>query len=300
MVRVVLGALSMVFLLSIASAYGQTAAEWNVTQAPFKIYGNTYFVGVRGLSAILITSPEGHILIDGALPQSAEKIAASIRTLGFKIEDVRLILNSHVHFDHAGGLAELQRLSGASVKASESSAKVLRAGKSGPDDPQYGELPPIARIEQVDVVRDGETLHVGSLAVTAHYTPGHTPGGTSWTWTACEQSRCLNLVYADSLMPVAADNFLFTRSTANPHAVADFEKAFTTLNALPCDVLLTPHPDASDLWTRLAARDGTAASGKPAKPDALVDNNACRRLVGAMRQRLAKRLADERAKSPAK
>ena len=96
-------------------------AARNATQAPFRIYGNTYYVGVRGLSSILITSDQGHILIDGDLPESVPKISASIRSLGFRLEDVKLILNSHVHFDHAGGIAELQKLSGAEVAASAAS-----------------------------------------------------------------------------------------------------------------------------------------------------------------------------------
>ena len=108
---------------------------WNVTQEPFRVYGNTYFVGVRGLSSILITSEDGHVLIDGALPESASKIAASIRALGFRIEDVKLIVNSHAHFDHAGGIAELRRLSGAKVAATGWSARVLRSGRSTPGDP---------------------------------------------------------------------------------------------------------------------------------------------------------------------
>jgi len=151
-------------------------AARNATQAPFRIYGNTYYVGVRGLSAILITSDQGHILVDGDLPESVPKIAASIRSLGFRLEDVKLILNSHVHFDHAGGIAGLQKLSGAEVAASAASAKVLKSGRSGPDDPQFGQLPAIARVARVRVIDDGETLRVGPLEVIAHLTPGHTSG----------------------------------------------------------------------------------------------------------------------------
>src|SRR6202453_5410206 len=121
-------------------------AEWNVPQAPFRIYGNTYYVGPHGLSSILVVSDAGLVLIDGALPESAPQIVANIRTLGFRIEDVKLILNSHVHFDHAGGIAELQRLSGARVAASKWSAAVMAQDAIGHEDPQFGSLPPIARI----------------------------------------------------------------------------------------------------------------------------------------------------------
>ena len=185
--------------------------EWNEAQPAFQVFGNTYYVGTHGLSSILVTSEGGHILIDGALPESAPLIGAGIRSLGFRIEDVKFIVNSHAHFDHAGGIAELQRLSGARVAASEWTADVMNKGALPRDDPQFGTIAPIARVARVETIKDGETLSAGAVTVTAHLTPGHTPGGTSWTWRSCENGRCLNLVYADSLTPVSADGFLFTR-----------------------------------------------------------------------------------------
>jgi len=265
-------------------------AEWNTTQVPFRVYGNTYYVGVRGLSSILIASDQGHILIDGDLPESAPKIAASIRALGFRLEDVKLILNSHVHFDHAGGIAELQKLSGAEVAASVSSARVLTSGRSGPDDPQFGQLRAIPRVNGVQVIKDGETLHIGPLEVTAHLTPGHTAGGTSWSWQSCEQQRCLNIAYVDSLTPVSSDTFLFTHNTTYPNVLKDFEHSFATVSALPCDILLTPHPDASGLWSRLERR------GR-GETDALVDTGACRNLADSARARLEERVAKEASAS---
>lgn len=286
------GPLLWVFLLVCAmpARADPSCAEctaWNETQKPFRIYGNTYYVGVRGLSAILITSGRGHVLIDGDLPESAPKIVAGIRELGFRVADVKLILNSHVHFDHAGGIAQLQQLSGAVVAASESSARVLTQGHAGADDPQSGSLPGIAAVAHVRVIKDGEVLRVGPLRLTAHLTPGHTPGGTTWTWRSCEGERCLSLVYADSLTAVSANGFLFTRSVTYPHVLQDFAASFRTLESLPCDILLTPHPEASDLWTRLAARDHGD------KPDALIDAGACRRLAATARERLESRVALE-------
>lgn len=262
-------------------------AAWNETQKPFRIYGNTYYVGVRGLSSILITSDRGHVLIDGDLAESAPKIAASVRELGFRIQDVKLILNSHVHFDHAGGIAELQRLSGAAVAASPSSAKSLKEGHSGPDDPQFGSTRGIESVTQVTIVKDGETLRVGPLELTAHLTAGHTPGGTTWTWKSCQNERCLNIVYADSLTPVSAGGFLFTRSTTYPNVLKDFENSFSTLDTLPCDILLTPHPDASDLRARLEKHD------RGGGVDAFVDATACRRLADGAREQLKARVAAE-------
>jgi len=152
------------------------------------------------------------------------------------------------------------------------------------DDPQFGTLAPIARVARIETIRDGETLSAGAAAVTAHFTPGHTPGGTSWTWRSCESGRCLNLVYADSLTPVSADGFLFTRRKAYPHA-DDFERSFSFLESTPCDILVTPHPEASNLWQHLEQRDF--------RPDALIDPTACRVLAETSREQLRKRLATE-------
>jgi metallo-beta-lactamase class B len=261
--------------------------EWNMPQQPFRVYGNTYYVGTHGLASVLVTSPAGHVLIDGALPESVPQIAANIRALGFRVEDIKLIVNSHVHFDHAGGIAELQKLSGARVAGSAWTADVMTRGAVPRDDPQFGVIVPIARIAHVETFKDGETLRAGAVAVTAHLTPGHTPGGTSWSWRSCEASRCLNMVYADSLTPVSADGFLFTRSKEYPRAVQDFERSYAFLDSTPCDMLITPHPDVSNLWQRLARRDSA--------PDALIDATACRALADVSRERLKKRLATEGA-----
>jgi metallo-beta-lactamase class B len=234
--------------------------EWNQPGKPERIYGNTHNVGPAGLSSILITSEQGHVLIDGALPESAPMIAANIRTLGFRVEDVKLILNSHAHFDHAGGIAELQKLSGATVAASPWSARVLESGTSPRGDPQFGSLPTMPKIAKVRVIRDGEILRIGPLALTAHFTPGHTPGGTSWSWSACEPEKCRNMVYADSLSPVSADGFRFTASTDYPNAISDFETSYRTFESLPCDMLLTPHPQIARTITTSPACAAFAAS----------------------------------------
>lgn len=259
-------------------------AAWNKPHPAFQIYGDTYYVGTDGLSSILITSQEGHVLIDGALPESAPLIVSNIRSLGFRIDDVRLIVNSHAHFDHAGGIAELQRLSGARVAASPWTADVMQKGAVARDDPQFGILAPIARVARIETISDGETLSVGSIAVTAHFTPGHTPGGTSWTWRSCQGGRCLNLIYADSLTPVSADGFLFSCRKAHPPS-EDFERSFSFLESARCDILLTPHPEVSNLWQRLEQRQF--------RPDALVDPSACRDLAERSREQLRKRLATE-------
>jgi metallo-beta-lactamase class B len=162
----------------------------------------------------------------------------------------------------------------------------MKTGAPPKDDPQYGILLPIPAVPNAGIVKDGETLTAGGVKVTAHFTPGHTPGGTSWTWQSCEKGRCLNMVYADSVSAVSADDYLFTKSS--PHIREDFEKSFTFLNQTPCDILITPHPEASDLWQHLKARS--------TNPDALVDANACKTLATGAREKLKQRLESERGK----
>ena len=282
-----------------ASAAGQTAApasscdscpEWNKPQQPFRVYGNTYYVGPHGLTSILITSKAGHVLLDGALPESVPQVVANIRSLGFRVEDVKLIVNSHVHFDHGGGIAELQRLSGAQVAASPWSAEVLTKSGVGKGDPQFGSIPPVALVPRAETLRDGQTLRVGDIKLTAHFTPGHTPGGTSWTWKTCEGGRCLSLVYSDSMTPVSSDGFRFSDSREYPTAVRDFEKSFAFLRSTPCDILLTSHPDASGLWQRLEGRQ------KGVRPDPVVSPNACKELAGRASEQLRRRLESEKGR----
>jgi metallo-beta-lactamase class B len=261
--------------------------EWNLPLAPFRVYGNTWYVGTAGLGAILITSDKGHVLIDGGLPQSAPLIAANIRAAGFRLEDVQLILNSHTHYDHAGGIAALQRASGARVGASPAARRALEQGGPTEDDPQYAfghEHNDYAPVKNVFSVGDGETLRVGSLAITPHYTPGHTPGGTTWTWESCEADRCLNLVYADSLNSVSAPAFKFS---ADPARVAQFEKSMSRVEGLACDILLAPHPVFIALEPKLAAWKANPSVNP------FIGDDACRSYANGARQRLKQRLADE-------
>ena len=155
---------------------------WNKPREPFRVFANTYYVGTDGLSALLIAGDAGHVLLDGGLTQSAPLIDASIRKLGFRTEDIKLIVVSHGHFDHAGGVAALQRASGAVVAASESTAEALGRGENTPDDPQFGfgrafnGFPTVAKVR---VAADGEVLKVGRLALTVHLIPGHAPGSAA-------------------------------------------------------------------------------------------------------------------------
>ena len=263
-------------------------AEWNQPRAPFHVYGNTWFVGTAGLGSILITSPAGHILIDGGLPQSAPLIAANIEKAGFHLQDVKLILNTHTHYDHAGGIAALVRASHAAVAASPASKLALERGGPMEDDPQFAFGPEhnnFPAVKSVRAIKDGETLQVGKLAVTAHFTPGHTPGGTTWTWRECEGSRCLDVVYADSLNSVSAPEFKFSAGTV----ATTLEHSIAVVEQLPCDLLLAAHPSFVDLDAKMA-RWKTNPAVNP-----LIDSGACKAYAAGARERLAQRITEEKS-----
>lgn len=258
-------------------------AEWNEPTPPVHLFGGTYWVGTRGLGAILIASPEGHVLIDGGLPNSAPLILDNIRALGFDPADVKVLLNSHAHYDHAGGFAALQRATGAPVAVRAPSVEVVRTGRTGADDPQHQVAFDMPAVEHVRVVDEREPLRVGSIVVTPLATAGHTPGGTSWTWRSCEGEHCLVFVYADSQTPISDDDFHYSEGARYPTAVEDFERGHALLEAAACDILLTPHPGGSAMWERIGVG-----------MDGLVDAGACRRYVERSRRQLADRLRRER------
>lgn len=265
-------------------------AGWDDPATPRRLYGNTWFVGTCGISALLVTSPEGHILIDGATPKSGERIVANIRALGFKPEDVRAIVFSHEHFDHIGGLAALQAATGAPVLARAPAVQTLERGASDRSDPQMLVLEPFPAVAKVRTIADDEVVKVGPLRLQAVATPGHTAGGTSWTWRSCEGDACRQMVYADSVSAISDDAYRYSDEAAHPGVVARFRDSLALISALDCDILITPHPSASHLW----ARTGPGAS------EPLVDEGACRAYAKGGTERLDKRLADEAAAPAAK
>ena len=267
-------------------SFAKARVGWNAPQKPFRIYGNTWYVGPHGLSAILVDTGKGLALFDGDLPESAPQIEAHLRELGFRVRDIKWIFNSHAHADHAGGIAALQRASGAQVLASAKGAKELEAGGAWPADPQYGFGLTYPPVKHVRMVRDGEILRLGDVAITAHYTPGHTPGSASWTWKSCEAGRCLRIAYVDSLTALAAPGYRFND---HPRYVAAFRRSIATAAALPCDILLTPHPGASDFWERIARRKS------PDDVAPLIDGGGCRAYAVEAGKALDAQLAREGA-----
>lgn len=263
---------------------------WNGPREPFRVFGNTYFVGMAGVSSVLIASEDGLILLDGGLSQSAPAIDAHIRALGFRTGDIKLIGASHEHYDHVGGIAALQRFSGAPVAMSAAGARALAQGEPTSDDPQYAfgrRANAFPRVENLRVVADGETLTVGSLAITAHLTPGHTPGAVTWSWRSCEGARCADIVYVDSLNPVSAPGFRFTGDASRASQIPAFRRSLERVAALPCDIVIAVHPAAADLDGKLARR-----AANPER-DPFIDPDGCRTYAAGLLKRLDARVAEE-------
>ncbi|WP_338501287.1 subclass B3 metallo-beta-lactamase [Sphingomonas kaistensis] len=254
---------------------------WDEPAPPVRIHGNTYYVGTCGITALLLTSRDGHVLIDSGTEAGADLVAANIRRLGFKPTDVKYIVHSHEHHDHVGGFARMQALTGAEVIASAGAAPVLRTGVIPASDPQFGILPKMAPVTVARVVKSGDSVRLGGILLNAVETPGHTAGALSWQWVSCDGGVCRTMVYADSLSPVSRDGYKFS---AHPELVASFRTSFAKVAALECDILLTPHPSASNMTARFA---GGAA--------ALFDPAGCKTYAAAKAKGLDERLAKEAA-----
>jgi metallo-beta-lactamase class B len=252
--------------------------SWTKPAPPVRIHANTYLVGTCGISSILVVGDQGDVLIDGGPEAAADLIAANIRSLGFRLQDIKFILNTHEHYDHVGGIAKLQRMSGATVVTSAAGAKVLSSGTPASDDPQFGLAKPFPAVAVGRVVGDGDEIRLGNLMLTAMATPGHTPGALSWRWVSCDGGVCRTIVYSDSLSPVSAPNYKFGD---HPAYVAAYRASIAKLAASPCEILLTPHPGQSDMPQRFAL-------GKP-----LLDENGCKAYAAALTKALDERLAKE-------
>ncbi len=256
-------------------------ADWNRPVTPFRIIGNVYYVGASGVSSFLIASSQGLILLDGGLSETAPLIQKNVATLGFHMKDVRYLLNSHAHYDHCGGLAELKHASGAQMIASQPDAQTLSTGHQlsygkGQSDTHF---PPVA----VDrIVGDGEVVQLGEIRLTAHLTPGHTKGCTTWSMPVADQGRRFQVVFYCSTT-VAGNDLVGNRKY--PQIVADYEHSFAELRAMPCDVFLAPHPGFFHMQEKRAQMQA-------GKRNAFVDPAELRQFVDdsqrAFRQELAR------------
>jgi metallo-beta-lactamase class B len=262
-------------------------AEWNQPAAPFRVIGNVYYVGTRELGAWLIRSTDGLILLDGALPESVPQIERHIRRLGFRIRDVRLLLNSHAHFDHSGGLARLKRDSGAQLLASEGDRVSLETGTYlGSEDVVAMSAPPV----KVDrVIADGEEVRLGDTTLTALVMPGHTRGCTSWTLPVRDQGVMRQVIFYCSTT-VAANRL--APNPQYPGIVEDYRATFERLKSVHADVFLSNHKDFFDLWGKRARLGRT-------ERNPFVDPTELPAFVAASQADFEKELARQQASSRA-
>ena len=251
-------ALALVLLSNIACLRAQPHPEWRKNHAPFRIIGNLYYVGSEDLAAYLVATPQGHILLNENLATSAPQICQNITALGFKPQDVKVLLNSQTHYDHTGGLAALKRATHAQVAVMDADVATLESG--GRDDFFFFN-DSSAWFEPVKVDRvlhDGSQVKLGKTVLTARLTPGHTKGTTTWTLDLPEAGRVRHVVIVGGAGFNDGNNLV--NDPRYPTQAQDFEKTFRTLRALPCDVFLGAHGVYFDLLGKYARRQSAKAN----------------------------------------
>ncbi|MFN3475894.1 MAG: subclass B3 metallo-beta-lactamase [Blastomonas sp.] len=256
------------------------AMRWNERLAPFTIIDNVHFVGTQGLGVFLITTPEGHVLIDGALAQSVPQILDNIRALGFDLADIKYLLNTHAHYDHAAGLAGLQRASGAVMIASAADKPYLEAGAVDHGPTRNMPFPPV-RVDRV--VGDGDTVTLGGTTLTALLTPGHSPGCTSWSMAAKDSAGKPRSVFLHCSASLGGQSLV---PEAYPGMIANYRATFAKVRGLQADVFLANHDIFFDLHTKRARQLAGEA-------DAFVDPSELQRFNSTMEQGFVAALAEQ-------
>ena len=249
--------LRLLFLASLClPALAQLPGSWTEPFPPHKIAGNLYYVGSRDLASYLVTSSEGHILINSSLEESVPLIRASIEQLGFKFTDVKVLLISHAHSDHCAGSAEIIKLTGAQYMVMEPDAPAVESGGGArksriKNKADYTQFPP-AKVDRV--LKDGDEVRIGDAVVVAHLTPGHTRGCTTWTMKV----DGLNAVIIGS--PNVNPGYVLVNNPTYPSIATDYEQCFKVLKALPCDLFLGAHGGYYDMEKKHAALKSSTAN----------------------------------------
>lgn len=253
--------------------------DWDKPAPPFRLHGGTYHVGTCGISAILITGPDGHLVIDSGTERGAELVAANIEALGFSLDDVRYLTHTQEHHDHIGGIAYLKRRTGARMIASERAQSVFETGVINSDDPQYTLHEPMTRLSVDELIGDGEAIVLGTKRIVANHTPGHSPGAISWRWEECLDDLCRSFVFTDGMGPFSRDDY---RWNDHPKYLADYRASLEWLETVDADICLSAHPSQMRLIERI--EKGT-----------LVDPAECNRAGTSINERLDMIIADQQA-----
>jgi len=284
--RIILVSAFVMVIGSGGTLYAQANAAWTEPFPPFKIAGNLYYVGSKGLANYLITTPQGHILINSDLEQNVPLIRASVERLGFKFTDIKILLISHAHWDHNAASDTIKKLTGAKYLVMEADVSVVESG--GKTDFQYGNDPTsLYTATKVDrVIHDGEEVKLGGSVLVAHLTPGHTKGCTTWTMKVQEAGKTYNVVIIGS--PNVNPGYRLVNNTAYPQIAADYETMFRVLKSLPCDVFLGAHGSYFDLEAKYARLKAGAL-------EAFVDPEGYKEYVAEREQAFKTELAKQRA-----
>ena len=251
----------LLFLALFATRAVPSSRNWNRPVKPFRIASNLYYIGASDLTSFLITTTKGDILLDGGLRETAPLIERNVAALGFRMADVKILLNSHAHMDHAGGLAELKRISGAQLIASEGDMHALETGDR--DDFAWGNRLTFPPVKVDRIVGDGARVTLGNVTMTAHVTPGHTKGCTTWSMPVTDQGKTYNVVFVCS---TTAPGYKLAGNKKYPQIAQDYEHTFNVLRSLPCDIFLASHGSFFDL-TGKRQRLGTAKNNPFVDPD---------------------------------
>lgn len=254
--------------------------SWRQPIAPVRIADHTWQIGTAGLTALLVVTDDGAVLIDGGMPQASDLLLTHMRQVGIEPAQLRLLLSSHAHADHAGPFAALKRATGAQLAANAESAALFARG--GSDDLHFGDAITYPPVQADRILMDHEVVSQGGVELTVHFIAGHTPGSVAWTWTDSRNGQPVRIAYVDSL---SAPGYQLQDNPRYPRLVEDYRRTFEAVRALPCDLLLTPHPDASG-WDY--------AAGDAAGAQAL----SCTAYADRAETQFDAQLAEERAKAP--
>lgn len=260
-----------------------TSRSWNQPVKPFRVIGNVWYVGASEITSFLITTPQGHILLDGGFAETAPLIKDNVKKLGFKLEEIKILLNSQAHYDHAGGLAELKELTGARLMASEADAALLANG--GKDDFAWGDKYAYRPVKADRLLRDNDTVELGGVTMTARLTPGHTRGCTTWTMKVKEGGQVCDVVFVGS---ASIPGYKLVGNENYPRIVEDYADTFELMKKLRCDVFLAAHGSFFDLQGKIERL------GKGEKANPFIDPKGYRDYVAAAEKTYREQLQKER------
>ena len=260
------------------------AAAMNQPVQSFRIIGDIYYVGASDVTSYLIVTPKGDILLDSGFAETVPQVEKNIAALGFKLADVKILINSHAHFDHAGGLAELKRVTHATLEVSAADAAIMARGGRG--DPGYGDRFRYEPVTADKLLKDGDQVELGGVSLTAHVTPGHTPGCTTWTTRVEEGGKPYDVLF---LCSVTAPCYQLVGNPRYPGIAADFTRSFAVLRTLPCDVFLGAHGGYYRLQEKIA-RLQRHAPGNP-----FIDPQGYRDYLDKAEQAFKQELAEQQA-----